>query len=240
MSISFAFLQPVWLILIFSGVVLLEACIYFLITKNKKISLQIAFIANIITTLVPIPMLLIPIFHRTAIMEFEGHLSVGGSDYYSLWLIPIILGFTLVKPLPSSPPYSYTVIPSDYFWTLISFVVACVISIIIEYYYYKSKNLDSTEVNNSRLSIFQQTTLANICSYTVILFGLITIGLFVGLSQEVDPLVGVSWLFYTLSDYNITIYLISIPTILVFLLVSYKIVNYTLQLGKNKFIFQKN
>lgn len=239
-SFSYAFLQPLWFIMIFGGVIFLEGLIYYLTIKNKRKAIQIAFIGNVITTFVPIPILLFPIFSRTAIMWYEQGIAVGGLDYYSLWLIPVLFGFTLVKPLPTIPPFKYSVSFDNYLWTFILFTTAFVLSIIIEYFYYKSIKLNSVELVETKLTKFQQVCLANLISYSMILLGLIAIGLLVGLSKESDPLVGVSWLFFTLNADNFNLFLITILFFLVSLIFGYLIIFKNNKLKDIKALYQKN
>ncbi|PWI46463.1 hypothetical protein CEE45_16670 [Candidatus Heimdallarchaeota archaeon B3_Heim] len=196
-SLTFSYLHPVWFIISFFGVILIEGGIYYFYFHDALRALKFAAIANTITTFFPLPLLLFPIFSRTDTLMEDGYIVQGGSEMHSLWLIPIIFGFVLLVDLPPAPPYAYNVVTSDYIWTFFIFMMAFVLSAIIEFYFIRIASTPGENEGNLTLSRLKMVLFANLATYILIVGCLISIGFLAAVSGVIDPISELSWLFST-------------------------------------------
>ena len=129
----------------------------------------------------------------------EEYTVQGGSEMLSLWLTPILYGFEIVSDLPSPPPYEYNVLSTAYIWALLVFLAACVLSIIIEFFFIRVVNSSEHNERGSKHSFLNMVISANFASYILIVCCLFSIGFFAGISGVVDPITELSWLFFSTS-----------------------------------------
>jgi hypothetical protein len=192
-SILLSTLQFHWMILAFLFIVTLEAIVINFFLKDLKTSYYVAFITNLVSTLVAIPIL----------VSSEGlYYNVNGnSTFYSSWLIPIIIGYRFLNPTLSSIKVHFVVF-------LFYYTIAFFLTIIIEYNVIKmlisrNKDLKAKYQKIKVSSFFVWTILVNIVSYLVVFFSFLLLGMGMALvSTSLNPLTLLeSFFIHSFNDY---------------------------------------
>jgi len=188
----YSFLRLEWFVVSFIIIAGLEAVIINHFLKDDfQQAIRISIIGNIISTIAAIPLLTFPILSITEFIPSEGSWVTHGADNYSLWLIPIVFGFGLVKTLPTEPPIKYDFVFTDFPITILFFAIALILSFLIEFGYAKMdfKFFKKTEIEDYT-KLCRSILWANITSYIVIFGFLIVIGVVLGLFTGVTEPVG--------------------------------------------------
>ncbi|MHA1972586.1 MAG: hypothetical protein ACTSW1_06325 [Candidatus Hodarchaeales archaeon] len=201
-ALFYSFFRIEWFVLSFFIIVGLEALIINYSIKDGDQATRISLAGNILSTIVAIPLLTFPILDITKYIPIEGGWSTHGPDTYSLWLVPITYGFSLVKNIPTSPPIEYDLLWSDFPTTILVFTLAMFFSFLIELGY---AVIDSKYIKKAKVetSWHKPVFLANIVSYSVIICSLIALGIFLGLFLNIsDPIGFLSEKLFVNSNYN--------------------------------------